>query len=106
MKSIGGVLQHILLRTIKHAQRTKARGTLIVLQWVAVPFWPMLFSDSYANAWLIHEIHALDNVIICSGRHGAKLLGSCPATNLLALKVNFFHLDGGWGARSKGKRVL
>ena len=80
---------YLIPRTIKHAQRTRACGTLIVPQWVSVPFWPILFPDGYTNAGFIREIRVLDNVIILPGRHGANLFDNSPTTNMLALKVNF-----------------
>ena len=44
---------YLIPQTIKHAQCTRAWGTLIVLQWVSALFWPMLFPDGYTNAWFI-----------------------------------------------------
>ena len=41
---------------IRHAQKTKAEGTLIVPQWVSAPFWPLLFPDGMNLADFVQEM--------------------------------------------------
>ena len=57
MKITGGAPSPYLVpRTIQHAFRTRAQGTLLVPQWSSAAFWPMLFPDGEINAWFIWEV--------------------------------------------------
>ena len=44
---------HLIPRVIRHAWSTKAKGTLIIPQWVSSPFWPLLFTDGVDPAGFI-----------------------------------------------------
>jgi len=46
---------YLILRVIKHAQATGARGTFIVAQWISAPLWPLLFSNGIDPAAFILE---------------------------------------------------
>ena len=59
-------------RVIRHAQNTKAFGTLVVPQWLSALFWPILFP----NGWDLNvdwvELPT-GTVLILPGRAGANL---------------------------------
>ena len=88
---------YLVPRTIQHALRTRAQGTLLVPQWPSAAFWPMLFPDGDTNAWFVREVRVLQkrNVVICSGRRGSNLFDGTPNTNLLAVRLDFHSSQGG-----------
>ena len=87
---------YLVPRTIQHALRTRARGTLVVPQWPSAVFWLMLFPDGCTIAWFIQEVRVLDktNMVICLGKRGSNLFGSTPNTNLLAIRLDFRSQEG------------
>ena len=36
---------YLIPRVIRHAQKSKAKGTLVVPQWLSSPFWPLLYPN-------------------------------------------------------------
>lgn len=62
-------------RVIRHAQNTKASGTLIIPQWLSSPFWPLLFPDGLTPAEFVAgiiELPSSDNLTL-PGLSGANL---------------------------------
>lgn len=47
---------HLIPRLIRHAEATKARGTLVIYQWPSAPFWPILFPGKSCPAKCIQQI--------------------------------------------------
>ena len=44
---------YLIPRLLKHAEATKARGTLVIPHWPSAPFWPILFPDgSHPQKWV------------------------------------------------------
>ena len=82
---------YLVPRTIKHAQRSEACGTLVVPEWKSAAFWPLLFPDGANGAWFVREVRVLDKekLVVCAGRNGANLFRDKPNTNILALRVRF-----------------
>ena len=46
---------YLILRCIRHASATAARGTLVVPAWPSAPFWPILFPGGEAAAKFIRD---------------------------------------------------
>ena len=73
-------------RVIRHAQRTKAFGTLVVPQWLSAPFWPMLFPNGYEPAEFITgwvELPMMEDLIL-PGATGANLFKGNPNTPIVS----------------------
>ena len=81
---------HLIPRTIQHAKRTHACGTLIVPEWPSAPFWPMIFPNGQQPAPFIVAMVLLPKSasLICPGRAGSSLFKREPNANLLALLLN------------------
>ena len=47
---------HLVPRVVRHAQNTKANGTLIIPQWLSSPFWPLLFPNGFAPAEFVEGV--------------------------------------------------
>ena len=47
---------YLVPRVLRHAQNTKAQGTLIVPLWMSFPFWPLLFPDGLRPAGFVQEL--------------------------------------------------
>jgi len=78
-------------RVIRHAQNTKAFGTLIVPQWLLVPFWPLLFPNGsdpadFVVGWVDLPI---GTELILPGLMGANLFVGSPNTPVLAVNIDF-----------------
>jgi len=78
-------------RVRRHAQNTKAFGTLIVPQWLSAPFWPLLFPNGsnpagFVVGWVELPI---GTELILPGLTGANLFIGIPNTPVLAVNINF-----------------
>ena len=76
-------------RVIRHAQTTKAFGTLIVPQWLSAPFWPLLFPDGsdpadFVVGWVDLPI---GTELILPGLTGANLFIGFPNAPVLAVNI-------------------
>ena len=82
---------YLIPRVLGHAQKTHARGTLIVPQWSSAPFWPILFASNSKVSQSVVETQVIEKetVVICPGRSGGQLFSGKPNTNLLAVRLNF-----------------
>ena len=82
---------YLIPRLLRHAQITKAQGTLIVPQWVSVPFWPVLFPDGINPAQFIKESRMLPmkEPLFMTGPLGANLFKGTPNTPVLAMRLCF-----------------
>ena len=82
---------HLVPRVVRHAQNTKANGTLIIPQWLSSPFWPLLFPDGFTPADFVGGVIELPNsdTLILSGHFGANLFKGLPNTPVLALRLLF-----------------
>ena len=45
---------YLICRTIRHASKCKAKGTLVVPAWTSAPFWPILCPDGCHLAPFVH----------------------------------------------------
>ena len=82
---------HLVPRVVRHAQNTKANGTLIIPQWCSSPFWPLLFPDGFSPAEFVKGVIELPNcdTLILPGQSGANLFKGLPNTPVLALRLVF-----------------
>ena len=76
-------------RVIRHAQNTKASGTLIIPQWLSAPFWPLLFPNGsdpaeFVLAWL--ELPTTAELVL-PGLSGTNLFKGIPNTAVLAVRI-------------------
>ena len=83
---------YLVPRVIRHAQSTKANGTLIIPQWFSSSFWPLLFSNGFIPADFVVGVIELPSseALIISGQSGANLFKGLPNTPVLALKLDFY----------------
>ena len=82
---------HLVPRVVRHAQNTKASGTLIIPQWLSSPFWPLLFPDGLTPADFVVGVIVLPNsdTLFLPGQSGANLFKGLPNTPVLALRLVF-----------------
>ena len=82
---------HLVPRVFRHAQYTKANGTLIIPQWFSSPFWPLLFPDGFMPAEFVEGVIELpiSDTLILPGQSGANLFKGLPNTPMLALRLIF-----------------
>ena len=82
---------YLIPRVLRHAQKTHAKGTFIVLQWFSAPFWPILFASDSKVSQSVVATHIIkkEKVVICPGRSGGQLFSGKPNTNLLAVRLSF-----------------
>ena len=52
---------YLVPRVLRHAQNTKAQGTLIIPQWISSPFWPLLFPTGMEPAEFVIQALELPN---------------------------------------------
>ena len=81
---------YLIPRVIRHAQTSKAKGTLVVPQWLSSPFWPLLYPNGtdptdFITNWL--ELLRSDELIL-SGHLGANLFNGYPNTPVLAIRLD------------------
>ena len=81
----------LIPRVIQHAQKTKAKGMLIVPEWPSAPFWPILFPGNGDTAEYVVEICQLPRAdwLLIPGRLGSNLFSGVPNTNVLAVYLDF-----------------
>ena len=82
---------HLVPRVIRHAQNQRAKGTLIVPQWLSSPFWPLLFPNGMDPADFVIgccELPSSEELIL-PGQSGKSLFRGLPNTPVLALRLNF-----------------
>ena len=82
---------HLVPRLLKHAEVTKAEGTLVVPQWVSAPFWPLLFPDGKKAATFIKQVVELPRQkdLFLPGQTGLNIFNGTPNTTVLALRLSF-----------------
>ena len=82
---------HPVLRLIKHAEATKASGTLVIPQWLSAPFWPMLFPNGSHTAACVQQIIVLPNKqdLFLPGHSGSIIFKNVPNVAVLALHLSF-----------------
>ena len=79
-------------RVLRHAERCKAQGTLVIPGWESSPFWPLLYhhGGKWASFVMECKVLPLSNELIRPGRSGSSLFnGKFPNTNVLAMRLNF-----------------
>ena len=78
---------YLILRCIRHASATAARGTLVVPAWPSAPFWPILFPGGETAAKFIRDTIVLTGLgqVILPGRQGSIL----PVCDPLAIRFDF-----------------
>lgn len=82
---------YLIPRVIRHAQGSKAKGTLIIPQWPSSPFWPLLFPDGItpANFVVGRIVLPSSETLFLPGFSGANLFKGVPNTPVLALRLEF-----------------
>ena len=82
---------YLVPRVLRHAQNTRAQGTLIVPQWMSSPFWPLLFPDGVRPAGFVQELVELPiyDSLFLPGISGCNLFKGVPNTPVLAMRLNF-----------------
>ena len=82
---------YLVPRVIRHAQNTKANGTLIIPQWLSSPFWPLLFCNGFTPAEFVGGVIELPNLdtLLLAGHSGANLFKGLPNTPVLAVRLVF-----------------
>jgi len=80
---------YLVPRVIRHAQITKAFGTLIVPQWLSAPFWLLLFPNGSEHAEFVTDWVELPSweELTLPGLSGANLFKGPPNTPLLAVRL-------------------
>ena len=84
--------QHLVCRTIRHASRCKAKGTLVVPAWNSAPFWPILCPDGCHLAPFVHLWWSTSYIpgLLVPGRSGSNLGDSLNSDSmLLVLFIDF-----------------
>lgn len=82
----------LVLRALRHAEKCRAKGTLIVPAWPSAPFWPLLQPRSgwfapFVKAWCYLPLF---EGLVLPGESGQPLFGGkMPNTEVLALWVDF-----------------
>ena len=82
---------HLIPRVIRHAQNQRAKGTLIVPQWLSSPFRPLLFPNRVDPADFVvgcYELPSSEDLIL-PGQSGNSLFRGLPNMPVLALRLNF-----------------
>ena len=79
-------------QVLRHAERCRAQGTLVVPWWESAPFWSLLRTG--ANGWapFVADWVALplSEQLIQQGRSGSALFkGKFPNTDVIALRIEF-----------------
>ena len=84
-------LVYLIPWVIRYAQNRNAKGTLIVLQWLSSPFWPLFFPDEADPADFVVEYCELPSSkeLILPGQSGNSLLKGLPNTPVLTFRLNF-----------------
>ena len=82
---------YLIPRVIRHAQKTKAKGTLIVPLWRSALFWPMLFPCKDIPAKFVMKTIVLmrSEQLVLPDKSGCNLFKGLPNSDLLAILVNF-----------------
>ena len=79
-------------RVLRHAERCKAQGTLVIPGWESAPFWPLLYchGDKWASFVMECKVLPLSDQLIRPGQSGSTLFnGKFPNMNVLAMRLNF-----------------
>ena len=79
-------------RVIRHAEVCQAVGTLVVPEWPAAPFWPLLHPSADEFAWFVvymQELPLSDSLFL-PGLSGFTLFhGEMPNTRVFAVRCDF-----------------
>ena len=92
---------HLVPHLLKHAEVTKAEGTLVVPQWVSAPSWPLLFPDGKKAATFIKQVVELPRQkdLFFPGLTGLNIFNGTPNTAVLALRLSFVEAAVATAAR-------
>ena len=82
---------YLIPRLIRHAEVTKAQGTLVIPQWPSAPFWPMLFLSESHPAECVQQILELPRRVdlFLPGLSGSSVFKGTPNVPVLALRLKF-----------------
>ena len=82
---------YLIPRLIRHAEATKAQGTLIIPQWPSAPFWPLLFPGGAQPAKCVQQILELPRraALFLPGQMGDSVFKGTPNVAVLALQLKF-----------------
>lgn len=82
---------YLVPRVLKHAKVTKAKGTLIIPQWISAPYWPLLFPNGWDPANFVSDLLELptSEELFLPGQLGSNLFEGLPNTPVLALRLEF-----------------
>lgn len=81
----------LIPRLLKHAEVTRAKGTLVIPQWVSAPYWPLIFPGSISLAGFVKGIRELPKMegLFIQGNSGCNLFKGVPNTPVLALRLSW-----------------
>ena len=82
---------YLIPRLIRHAEVTKAQGTLVIPQWPSAPFWPLLFPSESRPAECVQQILELPRRVdlFLPGLSGSSVFKGTPNVAVLALRLKF-----------------
>ena len=82
---------YLIPRLLKHAEATKARGTLVIPQWPSAPFWPMLFPGGLHPLECVRQMVELPKSqdLFLPGMSGCNIFKGVPKVAVLALRISF-----------------
>ena len=82
---------YLIPRLIRHAEVTKAIGTLVIPHWPSAPFWPMLFPDGAHPADCVQQVVELpkSQELFLPGQSGCNIFKGVPNVAVLALRISF-----------------
>lgn len=80
---------YLIPQLIRHAEVTKAQGTLIMSQWPSAPFRPLLFFSEHQSAECVRQILELSRRVdlFLPGQSGSNVFKSAPNVAVLALRL-------------------
>ena len=89
---------YLIPKVIRHMKRCRAKGALIVPEWLSGLFWPVLCKNQYEFEHFVKDVFVLPKIHDLSlegpGQTSVKkkkrpVFSGCPVFNMLALKIDF-----------------
>ena len=82
---------YLISRLLRHAEATKARGTLVIPHWPSAPFWPILFPvGSHPQKWVQQMAEPPNSQeLFLPGMSGGNIFKGVKKVAVLALRISF-----------------
>ena len=82
---------YLIPRLFRHAEGTRAQGTLVIPQWPSAPFWPMLFPSECHPAECVQQTLELPRRadLFLPGQSGSNVFKGTPDVAVLAPRLRF-----------------